>query len=507
MKKFIALIISGILLACSFPKLTFFPLAWFCLIPFLHFLIGRKTWRLVILGHILFFGPFFSIVLYWIPRVIYEYGELSWLISGVIFLLLVAAMSLLMFPISAITQLISRKSSQEIALLTIPATWTSCELLRNYVGAGGFPWASLGYSQVPFSWLLQVADLGGVYLISFLLVALNCVWIFWWRDIRGPAIVGISFFLLAVFYGAVRPASWELYQETGRRVSLIQPGVELLGSDEYFEQVYFRKLPEEYLRAAAGGVDWVFFPETPNPYSPDRDGYFKRFWSKVISNGKTGLIMNATGRLQGLDHYFNSAFVVDKKGRFIHRYNKRKLVPFGEYIPLGGIQLGFGGPLIQGGMDFSPGARSQKNPSMDGVPFGMLICYESIFPELSRKAVREGAQFLVNVTNDRWFGFSAAPFQHLQMAILRAVEQRKPLLRAANYGVSAWIDEMGVIRKRLDLFDTGHLEISFHPNSYRTVNSYLGDWSIFILILVTGIGAIVRIRIEKREGIAYERLS
>lgn len=412
-----------------------------------------------------------------------------------------------MFPLSAITRFISGRTSQEIALLTVPATWTSCELLRNYVGAGGFPWASIGYSQVPFSWLLQVADLGGVYLISFLLVSLNCAWIFWWRNIRSTAIAGLLLFLLAIFYGAVRPASWEQYQENERRINLIQPGVELLGSKEYFEQVYFRELPEAYLRAAASGADWVLFPETPNPYSPDRDSYFKRFWGKVISKGNASLIMNATGRLQDSDRHFNSAFVVNEKGEFVHRYDKRKLVPFGEYIPLGGLQLGFGGPLIQGGMDFSSGAQTQKNPSIDKIPFGMLICYESIFPELSRKAAREGAQFLVNVTNDRWFGLSAAPFQHLQMGILRAVEQRKPLLRAANSGISAWIDETGVVRQQLDLFDTGRLEVDFQPNSYRTINSYLGDWGIFILVLATGIWAVVRIRIEKREGSTYERLS
>jgi len=506
-KQLIALIISGVLLACSFPKLALFPLSWFCLVPFLQFLIGARSWRLVIIGHTLFFGSFFSTVLYWIPRVIYEYGELSWLLSGMIFILLVVAMSLLMLPFSAMTRFVSQKTSQEIALLTVPAIWTSCELLRNYVGAGGFPWASLGYSQVPFSWLLQVADLGGVYLISFIVVGLNCVWIFWWRNIRRPAITGLLLFLLSISYGAIRPASWEKYQEKERRVSLIQPGIKLLGSNEYFEQVYFEKLPKEYLRAAAGDVDWVFLPETPNPYSPDRDRYFKKFWGEVISNGKASLIMNATGRVEGSDRHFNSAFVVDRKGEFVHRYDKRKLVPFGEYIPLGGIQLGFGGPLIQGGMDFSPGPPIQKNPSIDKTPFGMLICYESIFPELSREAAREGAQFLVNVTNDRWFGLSAAPFQHLQMAILRAVEQRKPLLRVANYGVSAWIDETGVIRQQLGLFDTGRLAVDFKPNSYRTINSYLGDWSIFILILATGVWAIVRIRIEKKEGITYERLS
>ena len=93
------------------------------------------------------------------------------------------------------------------------------------------------------------------------------------------------------------------------------------------------------------------------------------------------------------------------------------------------------------------------------------------------------------------------------MAILRAVEQRKPLLRVANYGVSAWIDETGVIRQKLDLFDTGRLAVNFKPNSYRTINSYLGDWSIFILILATGVWAVARIRIEKKEGITYERLS
>ena len=184
----------------------------------------------------------------------------------------------------------------------------------------------------------------------------------------------------------------------------------------------------------------------------------------------------------GRPHQENSLYLFQKDGEVIHRYDKRHLVTFGEYLHRIFTFLGFSEVLTKEVGNFSPGKWEQPMAYLAGEKIGFLICYESIFPVLTRLAGKSGANLLVNATNDMWFANTAAPQQHLQMAALRAIEVRKPLLRAANSGISALIDEWGRIRKKLDFGEIGVLNLSFKTNSYNSLYTHLGYLPILVII-------------------------
>jgi apolipoprotein N-acyltransferase len=197
----------------------------------------------------------------------------------------------------------------------------------------------------------------------------------------------------------------------------------------------------------------------------------------------------------GVPGYFNSAHLLDREGRAVYRYDKNHLVPFGEYLPWAGI-LGFAEALVAEVSGFKAGEASETG-TLDGLKFGTLICYEAIFPELSREAANNGANLLVNLTNDGWFGRTSAPSQHLQMAAFRCIENRKPMLRAANSGYSAAIDTKGVVQARTKLFEETLLLVDVTVNSERTLFGFVGSWiCIAIIILSIGIFTVARTRKE-----------
>ena len=157
----------------SFPDLALFPLAWIGLAPYLYFLLNLPSWPVVLLSHVILVLAYFGGVLYWIPDVLVLYGGLNWLVSWVLLLLLVLLLGLFLLPFSLMVRWTAEKSPT-LALLSAPGFWVVTELCRNYWMVNGFPWALLGYSQYPYSWIAQIADIGGVYLVSLLVVAGNC---------------------------------------------------------------------------------------------------------------------------------------------------------------------------------------------------------------------------------------------------------------------------------------------------------------------------------------------
>lgn len=501
------LLIGGLTLALSFPSFSLYPLAWIATIPLLLRLVGHQTPGPVFSGHFLFFVPFFGVVLYWIPSVMIDYGGLHPAVALVVFALLLGALSLLMFPFSIVTWGFARVFNTNCALFVAPALWASCELLRERFVLGGFPWASVGYSQHGFGILVQIADLGGVYLLSFLVFSGTSAGLLW--IVQGKRSLSLTYLILIVLslvYGCYRLWFWEIETEHGHRATLVQPGISLRGSNGYFQETYFDKLGKTYSRACEEGTEWVIFPEAPNPFSPETNLQFRKFWSELVAEKQRPLVLNATGQGTEDGIYHNSAFLFDGSGAIIHRYDKRNLVPFGEYLPAGATLFGLSEALVREVGQFSPGPKTQRAAHLDDEQVGFLICYESIFSELSRQAVRSGARFLVNITNDMWFGDTAAPWQHLQMAALRAVEVRKPLLRAANSGITAWVDSFGRIRGQLRLLEVGRLEVEFRPNSYCSPYTNLGLLPLGFLILLVISGTVAAGLQARRKENSYGRL-
>lgn len=473
-------LVSGIGLCLCFPGFSLFPLAWAALAPYLQFLLETSSRRRVLAGHLIFSSLYFGGVLYWIPRVLVEYGNLDWITSALIFGLMVLLLDLFLLPFSLLTHTLARRSAH-LALWSAPGLWIFTELLRNYYTVNGFPWAMVGHTQFPYRWIVQVADLSGVYLISFLVLLGNAALVAFLRDRswRIPVVFGICF-AGANLYGFYRCQVWNPPTGPQLRVALVQPNVALFANRQHYAEKYFDDLPRHYRTAAEAGVDWVIFPEAQNPYLIEADSKFRTFWQRQVRREGVPLLMNAASiEPPPSTRYFNSAYLLADGDAVSYRYDKIHLVPFGEYVPLA-EWLEFATPLVQEVGGFHSG-KEYVLGQVDGIRFATLICFEGIFPELARDFVRNGAEILVNITNDTWYGETAAPLQHFQFGAFRAIEQRRPLLRCANSGYSAHIDAKGAVRRQTALFEEGVLVDTVESSSYRSVYSRVGEWINMVL--------------------------
>lgn len=472
-------LLAGLLMVLAFPHWSIFPLAWVALIPYLVFLQKAVNWRQWIGGHLIFSATYFGGILYWIPSVLASYGQFPWAAALPIFGLMLLGLAAMLLPFTLLFQLTSKKSFR-LALLGAPAFWTLTELMRTYFPLNGFPWGSLGYSQLPFSSMAQVADLGGVYLISFLIVSINAVLFDFLVHRKATALALVTGLVVAAnLYGIYRLHFWSPSQADELRIGLVQGNLSLSEGREYYARKYFESLPDQFDRAVSEGARFVIFPEAQNPFYFSDDFYFRTFWSSKTQRAGAFLLFNSTYHSDG--DFYNSAFVLGPQGDVVYRYDKIHLVPFGEYVPFQTL-LSFVEPLVQEVSDFTAGKQLEVG-SVAGISIGTLICYEAIFPQHSRTLAENNAGVLVNITNDSWFGLTAAPYQHLQMAAVRAIESRRPILRAANSGFSTVISPKGEILHQSELFETDVIVETISSAEGYSLFVRLGQWPILAIIV------------------------
>lgn len=341
-------------------------------------------------------------------------------------------------------------------LLFAPA-WVALEYVRSRFPFGGFPWLLLGYSQTNSLRLLQVADLAGVYGISFLIVLVNTalVWAWWRREYGwracGPIASACVLLAVCLAYGSAELRRWDQVQPQ-YRAALLQGN---LSVDEP-EPALAEKYKEGYVRMAdklgSADADLLILPESPSPlifqydrqYRETMQGLAHRFPLGVVFNNISFRDGNGAGR------YFNSAFFLDRSGTKTGVYDKIHLVPFGEYVPCKKLFF-FSETISKDVGDFQPG-DTYLTVSLRGHAVNAIICFEAVFPDLCREFVRKGSELIINLTNDGWYGDTWAPYQHLAMARWRAVETRRYLLRAANSGITAVIGPTGEIQVQTGLF-------------------------------------------------------
>jgi apolipoprotein N-acyltransferase len=479
-------------LCLSFPDSSLFFLAWGALAPFLAFIRWAGDKKTLLAGHFLMAFIYFGGVLYWIPRVLVDFGGLGNWTAWMIWALMALILGVFLLPFTLIS-FFSAKFGDEMLLLAAPASWMLTELLRNYLAINGFPWASLGYSQFHFPLLTQCADIGGVYLVSGLVVLINVVILaFFWSEKRvlkwGGAVV-----LLLLFYGGYRLWIWTP-QETGEiRAGMVQGNIALQESREYYAKKYFSTLPGLAEKAWSEQAQLLVLPEAQCPYYFERDFYFKTFWRRKADQNGSDILLNSTRMDRDeVGKYYNSVYLVTPGKGVTYIYDKVHLVPFGEFVPFARL-LSFAQPLVSEVSSFTPGEEI-KPGLINGHPFGTLICYEDVFPELGRESARQGAEILVNVTNDLWYGDTAAPEQHLQIASFRSIETRRTLLRAANSGYTAMVDPWGRVLKKTSLFTEDCLVCDAALYSGKSLFTYLGNMPVLLIILSFGGFLFFRIR-------------
>ncbi|MGA2937952.1 MAG: apolipoprotein N-acyltransferase [Syntrophobacteraceae bacterium] len=496
--------LSGLLLTAGFPKPAMFYLSWVSLVPLLY-AVQRKTGKQAFaLGYIC--GLVHSLTcLLWVYHAIYHYGGFSPAVSFLILFLLCCIMAV--YP--AVFALLAQKCEFRplLCVFGLPFAWVALEWARAHA-ISGFPWANLGYTQTPLNQLIQIADITGVYGLSWLVVLGNTVIFGFIRNFyrRSGVAVLCACIVCALLYGFWRSEQIGGLQNrtVALNVGVIQGNI---AQNEKWDPAFEAETINTYARLSLECVkqepvpDILVWPESAMPFfygldedsSPQVDSIVRQA-GKPLLFGSIGVI-----RVEGKAHLLNRAYLLDKDAVLVGAYAKQHLVPFGEYVPWSNI-LFFVHHIAVGSVDFIPGTNS--GPLLfEGPPLGVLICYEAIFPQIARETVRRGAQVLMNITNDAWYGDTGGPYQHLQIARWRAIEFRVPLVRAANTGISAMFDATGQECGRLALNTRGFLTCSVHPMSYLSFYAKYGDlfaWFCFFATLCAIVFKIVHMRIIRR---------
>ncbi len=494
------------LLTAAFPPVNLSWLAFAALIPLLAAVSGRgpaQAWRFGFATGLVHYLT----LLYWVVYTMQTYGGLPLYLSLPVLVLLAAYLAV--YPAAFAAGLALMRLSPWVLVPGAAALWTGLELIRAHLFTG-FPWALLGYSQYSRLPLIQVADITGVYGISFFIVLVNAgLWIFFsalcgagWR---GPAVskgsaAGVLGLVLIAAAGLAGYGQWRLDEVVGlesaapqRKVAVVQGNIDqTLKWDPAFQTASVEKYLALSARAMAQGPDLVVWPETATPfylfYQQPLTGMVTGF---VARSGTPFLVGSPSFRPNGeaMD-YFNSAYLIDAAGRPAGRYDKVHLVPFGEYVPLKRY-LPFLGKMVAQVGDFKSGPLG-ATLAWGGRRLGVQICYEIIFPRLSRQMVAGGADILVNMTNDAWFGRTGAPYQHFAMAVLRAVENRRTVVRAANTGISAVIGPEGRVALRTELFEDAAFTRSVPLMAEKTFYTRFGDvWAglcLVVSLVLLGVG-------------------
>lgn len=485
---------SGILLTASFPRTNLFWLAWVSLVPLLYALKGLSRNESFRLGLITGLVHYLTLI-YWLVHTMRTYGYLPLYLSILVLLLLSFYLAVYFAVFSAA---IPALCSKPLSLLIIgPSLWVTLEYIRSFLFSG-FPWELLGYSQYCWLSIIQLSDITGVYGVTFLIVFSNIsillILLYFsqkkWQEIMVTrkltlAALGTLIFMvsLSFTYGKWRITFVDelIAKSESSRVAIVQGNIEQsVKWDNAFKISTTKKYIDLSGQLKATTPQLIVWPETATPFYFLYEPELSQMVLNGIKDTNTYFLIGSPSfsRDNGSVHYYNSAYLISPAGDPIGKYDKAHLVPFGEYVPLR-KWLPFLGKMVQGVGDFMTGPKG-KVLKWNHSGLGVLICYEIIFPDLSRAMAKNNASLLLNITNDAWYGISSAPYQHFSMAVFRAVENKRSLIRSANTGISGYIHPTGRVIAKTDIFQDAILTKDVPILKHRTIYTQFGD--IFALL-------------------------
>jgi len=474
-------LLSGILLILSFPNFDVEVLAWFALVPLFFSIEGKGLYHSFILGFLTGVISFLGI-LYWIIVAVHTYGNVPLVPSAFILLLLVVYLSLYFGAFAWLTRFVQIRTGLRTLLFT-PILWVALEYLRSFL-LTGFPWADLGYSQylnLPF---IQMADITGPYGPSFVILLVNAALfgvLHSWSKKTFPfkeAMIAVAILLGSLIYGYLRMEATgrHMIQNPPLKIGLVQGNIDQsIKWDESFQKETLQIYERLSFKVAEQKPDLIIWPETATPFFFQDAKEYQPLILDIPKRTHAFLLFGTPSyKIQkGKVNHYNSAYLASPSEELVGKYDKIHLVPFGEYIPMQDL-LFFIGSLGEGIGDFKSG-KEIFNFALPRGKFGVLICFEIIFPDLSRRFVKKGANFLVTLTNDAWFGRTSAPYQHFSMAVFRAVENRVFVARAANTGITGFIDPRGKILKEGGIFTEEAMSETVRLSSQKTFYTLFGD--------------------------------
>ena len=478
---------------------------------------------LLILGLIILFAVVkasknarFAFFAGWIAGIFY-FGPLLYFVKYVSFYAMVVLILYQGVFIAFFAYLVKkvRQFSQGFECIAAPFLWVAIEFTRGF-GEIGFPWMFIGNSFDADSGLGWIAQIGGVFLISFLIVSVVSLFVYVFEkkariSVRIAGFVTVCVITLLLFKSSsmvnnkrVLPVKNILAQPRGEhliKIALIQPSIcQNKKWDSNYEEFILDRLRDLTLDAALAFPELIIWPESALPGVISDDEEIDEFIRGICSQINTALLIGVqTSKFEeGKKRYYNSAILYSYKGEKVAQYDKCQLVPFGEYVPLEKIMF-FAGNLSPIDTGFSRGSErtifdlSQASPRINfPCRFGVSICYEDLFPAINRYYVKKGAAFLVNLTNDSWYGYSAAPFLHAIAASMRCIENGVQMIRCTNTGLTCLINKDGIITdiagdKTGILFRPNVLllELNYSEREAPTVYNITGDLIAYVSLAMT----------------------
>ncbi|MFY9659627.1 MAG: apolipoprotein N-acyltransferase [Terriglobales bacterium] len=527
-------VVSAVLQVLIFPLPNLYCLSWIAVAPLIVAILRCRApetprlqlqlddqvrllpgtpWQGFVLGYlcgILWFAG----TCYWIFDTMHRYGGLpipAAMLALVLFCMYVGLyhgmFGLLLALVAGSSEAAGSTLSVRRALVAAPFLWVAVELARTRITA--FPWELLGYSQTANFALTRIATLTGVYGLSFEILLVNSVFAAAFLASRGPrkrllaAACVAAVILQAGQWLAPPPVTAD------RTALLVQPNIPILEgarwTKDYFQET-LRDLTKVSLHPpgekAGEHFDFIVWPESPSPFYTN-DPLFQGAVSELARRSGTWVVAgsiginNLTQTAGGSEGIFNSAALVSPQGAWMGRYDKVHLVPFGEYLPFPQL-FAFAGGLTKEVGEFQRGT-SHAGLDAGGQRLGTFICYESIFPDEVRQGPLQGAQVLVNISNDGWYGDSGAWKQHLQQTEMRAIENDRWLLSATNTGKTASIDPFGRIAASTDRKIRTALVAPYALVSGTTFYTRHGDWFAYLCAIISAGALIARYAFSTRE--------
>jgi apolipoprotein N-acyltransferase len=441
---------------------------------------------------------YFTGTLYWITRVMVLYGGLQPAVGVLVNALLIVYLALFPALFALVTCRLGLRFGA-VGIMLAPLVWVATELGRTHL-LGGFPWVLLGYSQVRVIPIAQLASLLGVFGVSALVASVSAAVAVAFSPQRqpqklsrgfsrfAPLLAAVSLVLVVAAWGSARVARGALTTAgTPVRVGLVQGNVdqaEKMNPDP----VRARAIFDNYLRmtehAIAQGADVVVWPESSIPFIFEDDRAGAEEIRAIARDTRTPILLGSDQIERGVPmRYYNSAYLVRPDGSTGGVYRKMHLVPFGEYVPLKRV-LFFAAPLVEAVSDFSAGESAVLLP-IDGHRASTAICYEIVYPDLVRRFVAAGSELLTTITNDAWFGRTSAPYQHFAQASMRAVENGRYLVRAANTGITGVVDPYGRVLVESRIFEPAVIVVQARFLAVSTLYTRIGDLFAYIALFAT----------------------
>ena len=508
--------LSGVLQVVVFPRPNLVILCWLCLTPLLVAILAGQQQGLRIIdaagrdlgattpGQGFLLGYVSGILwyagsCYWVFDVMHIYGGLSTPIALGILVLYCLYLGLYHGAFGLMVAVLARRAGDNMGrvLALVPFAWVTVELARARIS--GFPWDLLGTSQVSNIPLTGIATVTGVYGLSFGIALVNTAFAaaFLLPPVRRRLMLVTSLAAAVTLQGgALAHPPAEPVTHTAR---LVQSDVPILGGGAWTIQYFQQTIADltalsEQPGAASPEPRLIVWPESPTPFFVN-DPTFHHAVMAIASRTRSYLVAgsigvrNAPGR-EKPSEVLNSAAVMSPDGEWVARYDKMHLVPFGEYVPFKSL-LSFAQSLTKESGDFSPGTERTVFV-LDGHRLGAFICYESIFPDEVRIFAERGAEVFLNISNDGWFGDTGAPYQHLNMARMRAIENRRWLLRGTNTGITGSIDPYGRLVAQAPRNQRTFLDAPYAFRSETTFYTRHGDLFAYLCAIITVVALLVR---------------